>query len=151
MTGKVNKNLVFEKTSSIVESEGLKLIDVEVKNSGDKVVLGLIIDKRDGVKIEDCERISKLIDPILDETEGVAGNYDYFTVASAGIDRPFMTTDDFLTHIGEKIEVKLYASVNKKKNISAVLKDANEEFIVLNENIKISRHNIQKANIAIEF
>ncbi len=151
MPVKINKNLVFDKVSKLVENEGFTLVEVEIKVSGDKVTLGLIIDKNGGINIEDCEKVSKLVDPVLDETEGVSGEYDYFTVSSAGLDRPFKTTEDFLTHVGEKIELKLYSVVNNKKTFCEILKEANEEFIVLNENIKILRNNIQKANIAIEF
>ena len=151
MSDKINKNLVFEIAENLIKDEGVKLIEAEVKKSGDKVILGLIIDKKGGVKIEDCERISKIVDPILDKTEDIAGKYDYFTVSSAGIDRPFNSTEDFLLHVGEKIEVKLYAAVDNKKNFTAVLVDANDEFIVMKEDMKILRSNIQKANIAIEF
>ena len=151
MAVKINKNLVYDIASGIVEAQGLRLIEVEVKTAGDKVTLALIIDKKNGVNIDDCERISKLVDPALDEVAEIAGTYDYFTVSSAGLDRPFKTTEDFSTHIGEKIEVRLYSAVNKKKNITALLIEANDEFIILSNNIKILRSNIQKANIAIEF
>ena len=151
MSDGINKNFVYEKVYNLVENEGLILVDVEIKKSGDKTTLSLIIDKKGGVDIKDCEKISKIVDPFLDETDEIAGEYDYFTVSSAGLDRPFETTQDFLTHIGEKIEVKLYSSLNKKKFFTEILEEANDEFIVLNENIKILRNNIQKANIAIEF
>ena len=151
MAGRIDKNLVYQKASSIVEAEGCKLIEVEVKNNGGKIILGLVIDKSGGVKIEDCEKISQIVDPILDEAEGVAGKYDFFTVSSAGLDRPFKTTEDFKTHVGEKIEVKLYSAVNKTKFITAELKEADDEYILLGDDIKILRSNIQKANIAIEF
>lgn len=151
MPDKINKNLVFEIADNLIKNEGIKLVEVELKKNGDKMILGLIIDKKGGVKIEDCERISKIVDPVLDETEGVAGRYDYFTVSSAGIDRPFKTTEDFVLHTGEKIEVKLYSAVDGKKNITAVLQEANDEFIILEDDMKILRSNIQKANIAIEF
>ena len=69
----------------------------------------IIIDKSGGVNIDDCEKVTKLIDPVLDETEEIMGKYDYLNVSSAGIDRPFKTTEDFRAHIDEKIEVKIYS------------------------------------------
>ncbi len=154
MSGKLDKNLVHSIASELVEKEGYKLLEVEVKKSGDKIILGLIIDKNGGVAIEDCEKISQIVDPVLDEMEKIAGKYDFFTVSSAGLDRPFKTTEDFKIHIGEKIELKLYAAIEKEKFITALLKDVDDEKIVVdyrNKKIEINRSNIQKANIAIEF
>ena len=151
MSLKLDKSLVIKTAAPLVMEEGMRLLDAKVANNGGKIILELIIDKKGGVNIQDCEKISKIVDPVLDELEGVSGKYDYFTVSSAGIDRAFESTDDYLTHIGEKIEVKLYSAVDKKKMISDVLMSADDEFIVLGDKTKILRSNIQKANIAIEF
>ena len=155
MSAKINTELVIGKITNLIENEGMRLLEVEVKKSGDKIILGLIIDKKGGVSIDDCEKISLLVDPVLDETEGVAGTYDFLNVSSAGLDRPFKTTEDFIAHIGEKIEVKLYSAVDKQKMITAILEEADEEKISLrkadNQTIEILTSNIQKANIAIEF
>lgn len=154
MPEKLDKDIVFKAAEALVIEVGCELVDVEIKKSSDKVVLGLIIDKKDGVTIEDCEAVTKLVDPQLDKQKDIAGKYDYFTVSSAGIDRPFKTTQDYINHIGEKIEVKLYSAVEKKKFFQLLLREANDEYIVLqykNKSLKILRSNITKANIAIEF
>ncbi len=154
MSSKLNKDLVFNIASKLIEENGFKLLEVELKKSGDKLILGLVIDNNGGVSIEDCEQVSTIVDPVLDETEGIAGNYDFFTVSSAGLDRPFKSTEDFTLHLGEKVELKLYSAIEKKKFITALLKQADDEKISIvykNKNIEIKRSNIQKANIAIEF
>ena len=154
MAEKLNKNVVFDTVQKVIDNTDCILIDVNIKKSADKIILELIIDKNGGVKIEDCEIVSKLVDPILDENTDIAEKYDFLTVSSAGIDRPFKQTSDFTNHIGEKIEVKLYAAIGKQKFIQDVLLEANDDYIVLSgikENLKILRSNIQKVNIAIEF
>lgn len=154
MPEKLDKEKVFNVAEALVEEADCELVDVEVKKSSDKIVLELIIDKHNGVTIDDCEAVSRLVDPELDKHDDIAGKYDYFNVSSAGIDRPFKTTKDFAKHIGEKIEVKLYSGVEKKKFLQLPLIAATDEYIILNyknKNIKILRSNISKANIAIEF
>ena len=150
----ISKDLIYDLTEKLIKQAGCILIEVEVKKSADKIILGLIIDKKNGVVFKDCEIVTKLVEPILNESENIKGRYDFFSVSSAGIDRPFKTTQDYINHIDKKIEVKLYSAVENKKLFKQKLLKANDDYIVLEykkNNIKIKKSNIIKANIAIEF
>ena len=72
---------------ALVESMGFELCDVEfVKEYGDWV-LTYYIDKEGGVTIDDCEAVSRAIEPILDENDPIEQEYT-LSVSSLGIDRP---------------------------------------------------------------
>ncbi len=103
-----------------VETLGFDLYDVEYQKEQGAWVLTLFIDKAGGVDIDDCERVSRAVEPILDEKDPIADSY-FLSVSSIGLDRPLKLDKDFTRNIGQKITVKLYAPVDKKKEFTGVL------------------------------
>ena len=98
----------------VVEGEGCSLWDVEYVREAGTWYLRIFIDKEDGVSIDDCERISRRLDPILDEEDPIAESY-VFEVGSAGADRELKRPGDFEMFLGSEVEVKLYQPVNGSK------------------------------------
>ncbi|MCE5189496.1 MAG: ribosome maturation factor RimP [Eubacteriales bacterium] len=113
-----------------VEELGFELCDVEfVKEYGDWV-LTLYIDRPDGVTIDDCERVSKAVDPILDEADPIEQQY-FLSVSSLGLDRPLKKDADFQRNIGKRIEIKLFAPLNGKKEFVGELVSYDEASLVV--------------------
>jgi len=113
-----------------VEELGFELCDVEfIKEYGDWV-LTLYIDKEGGVNIDDCERVSRAVDPLLDEADPVEQAY-MLSVSSLGLDRPLKKDADFTRSIGKRIEIKLFAPKNGKKEFTGELVSFNETSIVI--------------------
>lgn len=78
--GKV-KNLI-EKT---ITDNNYTLVDVEyVKESGN-YYLRVIIDKNEGIDVDDCVEVSKLINPIIDEIDFITDSY-ILDVCSKGVE-----------------------------------------------------------------
>lgn len=67
--------------------------------------LRLSIDKPAGVSIEDCERVSKVAGPILDQSELVTGNY-VLEVSSPGAERPLKERWEYERFAGKKVNVR---------------------------------------------
>lgn len=99
---------------SVASTLGLKIFDVEFKQ-GKNPALTIFIDKEGGVDLDACELFHNAINAPLDELDPTYGANYTLNVSSPGIDRPFRTEEDFLSHIGKRVEVKLYASVSGKK------------------------------------
>lgn len=115
---------------STVEELGYELCDVEfVKEYGDWV-LTLYIDKPGGVTIDDCEHVSKTVDPILDEADPIEQAY-FLSVSSLGLDRPLKKDADYQRNLGKRIEVKLFAPQNGKKEWKGELVRFDETSLVL--------------------
>lgn len=91
----------------VAESLGYALFDVEYVKEGPDYFLRLYITAEEGIGIEDCEAMSRAIDPILDEADPIPTHY-YLEVSSVGLDRPLKKEKDFLYFMGEEIEVKLF-------------------------------------------
>lgn len=98
----------------VVEDEGCELWAVEYLREAGTWYLRVFIDKEGGVGIDDCERISRRLDPILDEEDPIPESY-VFEVGSAGAERELKRERDFLKFIGSQVEVKFYQPVNGKK------------------------------------
>ena len=105
----------------IVKEHGCVLWDVEYVREGSEYFLRLYIDKDGGVDINDCEAISRAVDPILDEKDPIPGSY-HFEVCSAGLERVLKRPSDFQKYLGSPITVKLYRPRNGMKEIPCGLR-----------------------------
>ena len=104
----------------VVEEEGCELWSVEYVREAGSWYLRVFIDKDGGVGIEDCERISRRLDPILDEADPIPDSY-VFAVGSAGAERELKRPSDFERYIGSEVEVKLYQPYQGKKSYIGAL------------------------------
>ena len=98
----------------IVEQAGCSLWDVEYVREAGTGYLRLYIDKDGGVSIEDCEQISRALDPVLDEADPIPDSY-VFEVGSAGIERELKRPSDFAAFMGSEVEVRLYQPLDGSK------------------------------------
>ena len=121
---------VFELAKPVVEEEGCSLWDVEYLREASTWYLRIYIDKEGGVSIDDCERISRRLDPILDEADPIPESY-VFEVGSAGADRELKRPSDFEQFMGSEIEVKLYKPLDGSKSFVGSLTGYEEGTVVL--------------------
>lgn len=125
----------------IIEDEGCELWSVEYVREAGSWYLRVFIDKDGGVGIDDCERISRRLDPILDEADPIPDSY-VFEVGSAGAERELKRPSDFEKFMGSEVEVKLYQPYEGKKSLVGKL-EAYE-----NGDITISSVQLKKSQIA---
>ena len=97
-----------------IESLGFELCDVEYQKEYGDWVLTFYIDKPGGVTIDECEAVSRAIEPILDEADPIESEY-VLSVSSLGIDRPLKKDRDFERAMATELEIKLYAPQDGKK------------------------------------
>lgn len=104
----------------IAEKEGLVLWDVEFLKEGSRRVLRVTIDKEDGVTIDDCEKLHRAIDPLLDEADPIDVPYD-LEVSSPGIERDLRTDFHIDACEGWDAEVRLFAPLDGQKTFTGTL------------------------------
>ena len=90
------------------EAEKLDLIlwDVRYIKEGAAYYLRVIIDKPGGVFIEDCESLSRAVDPLLDEADFIREHY-ILEVSSPGVGRELSRPEHFPPYMGREVTVKL--------------------------------------------
>ena len=137
----------------IVEAQGCELWDVEYVREGSEYFLRLYLDKEGGVDINDCEAVSRAVDPILDEKDPIPGSY-HFEVCSAGLERVLKRPADFQRFMGSPITVKLYRPRNGLKEIPCVLKAYDEGKLTVEagkETITFEKSEVAQVRLRVEF
>ncbi len=145
--------LVASFAKPIVEELGCELWDVEYVREGSEYFLRLYLDKEGGVDINDCEAVSRAVDPVLDEKDPIAGSY-HFEVCSAGLERALKRPSDFERFMGSAITVKLYRPRNGLKEIPCVLKGYEEGRVTVEagkETITFEKSEVALVRLRVEF
>lgn len=125
------KEICEEKINPIIENMGYKVIEVEYAKKSDGMNLTFFIDKEEGIKIDDCEAVSRAIDQPLEELNPTGDESYVLSVSSPGIDRPIKTDWDFNRNMGKEIEITLFAKINGKKKFTGILKSYDENVVVI--------------------
>ena len=135
----IDRNVVSGIVNEWLEDKEYFLVDVSV-SPDDKIVVE--IDHAEGVWIDDCVELSRFIESKLDREEE-----DYeLEVGSAGIGQPFKVLQQYLIHIGKKVEVL----TREGKKLEGVLKDANEERITLTIQKKVKPEGAKRPKLVEE-
>lgn len=145
--------LVASFAKPVVEEKGCELWDVEYVREGSDYFLRIFIDKDGGVDINDCEAISRALDPILDERDPVPGSY-HFEVCSAGLERALKRPEDFRRFMGSPITVKLYRPYNGLKEIPCTLtgyEDGKVTVLSGKETITFEKSQVALVRLRVEF
>ena len=145
--------LVASFAEPIVKQHGCELWDVEYVREGSEYFLRLYLDKEGGVDINDCEAISRAVDPILDEKDPIQGSY-HFEVCSAGLERALKRPSDFERFMGSNITVKLYRPRNGLKEIPCVLRGYDNGKLCVEagkETITFEKSEVALVRLRVEF
>ncbi len=154
MESKKIEQKVYELIEDYLDSIGYELLFVEFLREQKGWVLRLYIDKDGGVTIDDCSKISELVDPILDVELSI--NFPYnFEVSSPGLNRPLRKIEHFKKVIGEKVKIQLIEPMkNNRRNIKGTLKEIIGNNMIVktdNEELEVNISQIKKANLIYKF
>ena len=114
----------------IITELGYEYVDTEVKKVADEFELIIYVDKKGGLDLQDCEKISRVIDPLIEDADPIEEGY-YLCVSSPGLDRPLRKQADYERSIGKQIDVKLYRAVDGSKSATGQLLRFDDDGFVL--------------------
>lgn len=137
----------------IIESLGYQCWGIEFIAQGKHSLLRIYIDKADGISVEDCEKVSRQASAVLDVEDPIPSEYT-LEVSSPGMDRPLFTLDQFVTHVGEQVKIKLRTAFEGRRNFEGVLQGVEEQEVILridNQEYMLPIELIDKANIIPRF
>lgn len=100
--------------SPVIEGLGYAVWDVQFRKVGADFTLTVTIDSDDGISIDDCEKVHRAIDPLLDEADPIEVAY-VLEVSSPGIEREIRTDAHIEACMGEEIDVRLFAPQDGKR------------------------------------
>ena len=84
---------------------GAELYDIATTKEHEHNIFRVFVTHKDGISLDKCAEISRMISPILDIDEPMNGNYK-LEVSSPGIERKLKKPEHFMSSIGEKVKIK---------------------------------------------
>lgn len=137
----------------VATSEGLTLVDVEIKGSRGNPLLRVFIDKPAGVSHADCQLVSEQLSAILDVEDLFPGKY-LLEVSSPGLDRKLSKPSDFTHFVGRRARLVVREAVENQKVFEGRLAGFENGRVRLDLGERglqeLDLTNIQKAQLVIE-
>ena len=140
------RDTVREAIEPTVTELGYRIWDVTYSKIGADYHLEITIDKDGGINIDDCERVHRAIDPILDECDPIEGFY-YLEVSSPGIERELRTEEHILSSIGVAVEARLFVARDGSKSVVGELVGYSDGVVTIKDadrEISIPKNEISK-------
>ena len=144
---------VTELIGPVFRENNIELVDVEYKKVGKTWTLKVFIDKNEGVTIDDCQKLSREIEDLIEVHELIDVSY-VLEVSSPGLDRSLKNERDFLRNKGKQIQVKTFSPVNNNKQFTGTIRNFTNATLSLEVNNSIWEVKLDKiaqAKLIIEF
>lgn len=146
---------IEEIAQRVVESEGMEMVEVEVKGGGNNRFVRISIDKPSGVTHGDCELVSQQVGTILDVENVVPGGHYTLEVSSPGVERKLVKPADFERFQGKKAKIALRDPLDGRRNWEGTLAGFEDGTVALDveqgKTIRVRLDQIQKANLKFEW
>ena len=129
----------------VLSDHGLVLVDLEWRPHRPRGVLRIFVDKPAGVRVADCERVSREIGDVLDVSGLISDGYD-LEVSSPGLDRQLRTDREYRWAIGKDVRCWLAGGAEVRGRLT----DINGERLTLEQNggpVDVPRAEITKARL----
>lgn len=102
----VDVEKIREMAVRVAASEGLTVVDVELKGGRTNQLLRIYIDKPQGVSHADCQVVSEQMSALLDVEDPFPGQYT-LEVSSPGLERKLVKATDYKYFAGRKARLVL--------------------------------------------
>ncbi len=122
---------VEELVKPLCEEAGVSLWDVDFEKEGGQYYLTVTVDNPEGVYIDQCEQVSRALDPLLDEKEFDGMPSYTLCVSSAGLSRRLKRPEHFEAFMGHTVEIGFYRPVDGVKHISGILEAYEDGYVTL--------------------
>ena len=139
----------------MAQSEGLEIVDVEVKGGGGQRLVRIAIDKPQGVTHADCELVSQQVGTILDVEDLVPGGRYTLEVSSPGLERKLLKPQDYQRFQGKKASITLREAVDGQRHWEGTLAEYQDGLVTLDakpgKTIQFQFDQVLKAHLKFEW
>jgi ribosome maturation factor RimP len=112
----------------LVEENNYELYHIEMVKEGGENYLRVYIDNEEGICLDDCVKVNKIVSNLLDIEDPIPESY-YLEISSPGIERKLYNEKHFQKYLGSKVVIKLNSLLDGKKKYEGILKEYTEELI----------------------
>lgn len=140
---------IREECAAIAEEAGCELLDARFRGG----VLRLVLDRPEGVTLDDCQTVSRQVSALLDVEDFGPGRYT-LEVTSPGLDREFYREEDYARFEGRRVRVTwkdpemehkktvvgtLTEYSGDEREIALTATDGHDSYRILLENVLLAR------------
>jgi ribosome maturation factor RimP len=149
-----------------VEEIGYELVELERAGSARRPIIRLRIDRpgeageaESAVTVEDCTRVSRALEPFLDQFPGLDPSYN-LEVSSPGVERPLVRAGDFERFAGREVALTGRAALaGRAKRLEGELLglsgEGGEQQVRLRlpggEEVSVPRSEVTRANLVFRW
>jgi len=149
----------------VASSQGLEVVEVELRGGGKARMLRIFIDKPNGVTHEDCASVSREVGTIVDVEDAMPGGPYTLEVSSPGLDRKLSRPADFERFQGSRVKLTTRDEVNGNRHFEGRLERFESGRLTLDmaearkkfrpkessvQKLEIELANVEKANLVPE-
>jgi ribosome maturation factor RimP len=132
---------------------GAELVHIEIAGTKRDSVVRVFIDKEGGVNLEDCSKVSRDMELVLDEEDVIPSRY-VLEVSSPGIERELYSLSDFRKFAGQLIKLKTKEALDGQRTFAGTLLEVDGSKITVDDRtrgtISFEYDDIAKANLKID-
>lgn len=139
---------IYEMVKPISDELNYEIYHIEYVKENGEYYLRIYIEKEGGITLSDCEALSRRVSDLMDEKDPIPEAY-FLEVSSPGLNRTLFTEAHYKRFVGREVMVKLTKAIEGKKSIKGILKEVNEENIIVESDtlISIPKEKVKSANI----
>ena len=115
-----------------VRREGCVLVDVTYGTERGRQVLRIVIDRADGVTVEDCARVSRQLSAVLDVEDAIPHAYS-LEVSSPGLDQALLVAADYRRYAGRTVRILTTDELDGRTLFRGVLRGLRNGTVQLDE------------------
>jgi len=144
---------IREIAARVAQDNGLELVHVQAKGSKSNLTIRVFIDKQGGVTHEDCVKVSRQIEAILDAEDFIPSAY-LLEVSSPGLERELYSLQDFEKFAGKMAKVRTHTMIDGQKNFRGRIAGIEGEEIAFEDKtrgtLRFPYSAVAKANLEID-
>ncbi len=146
----VSRDLLQEIIGPVVAAEGLDLEELELAQAGKHSRLRVIVDSDDGVDLDHCADVSRIISRELDDRDVMGASPYTLEVSSPGVSRPLTKPRHWSRAVGRLVRVQFHDG----RDLTGRVLSANEVTVILDVDgatHDVAYDDIRKAKVQVEF
>ncbi|MEG0296011.1 MAG: ribosome maturation factor RimP [Clostridium sp.] len=132
----------------IADDLNYEIYHIEYVKENGEYYLRIYIDQEDGIKLSDCEAMSRRVSEVMDTKDPITEAY-FLEVSSPGLNRGLYNLNHYKRFIGKEVIIRFTKALDGKKNINGILKEATNEAVTVEgeETIVVPMDKIKSANL----
>jgi len=121
---------VYRLLQPVIAGLGYELLGIEHHPARHGSLLRLYIDSDKGITVDDCSRVSRQVEGVL-QVEQTAADLDTLEVSSPGLDRPLFSLEQCRCFIGSIVKLQTTTMVLDRRRITGELIKVEDEQLTI--------------------